>query len=118
MKKFVALTILMLMTFTGCSDNEDSQVLQQLSDNTQNTKAYTDDLFKEHLAQQGITDYKITLTSSGFSTGDPLTYYVVYEYTHDDVSESYGYEVSMNDNTFVLVDEGADITVYTIGVED
>lgn len=84
-------------------------------DTSMEARNYTDELLKEKLAEKGIEEYTIHMTSGGFTTDDPVIYLVAYRYTWNDTTEVYGYKLKKDDvSGFQIIEEGEEVGTFIL----
>lgn len=67
------------------------------------------------LAEKGIVNYDIELTSGGFMTSDPIVYVVGYRYAYNGATDLYGYKLSQAESGFTILEEGYEVGEFIVG---
>lgn len=121
MKKAIILSgILLAFVLAGCStilENNMSQDagVQLAFDTSMEAREFTDELLAEMLAEKGIVDYDIELTSGGFMTSEPIVYVVGYRYVYNGVTDLYGYKLSQTESGFTVLEESYEVGEFIVG---
>ena len=121
MKKAIILSgVLLAFVLAGCStileNNMSQDVGVQLAfDTSMEARKFTDELLAEMLAEKGIVDYDIELTSGGFMTSEPIVYVVGYRYVYNGVTDLYGYKLSQTESGFTVLEESYEVGEFIVG---
>ena len=120
MKKLFILLIVFAMAFSlvGCnnlaSENTgNNSGMQMAFDMSKKAGEYTQQLFRAHLEEQGVTNYTLTQINRGFITDNPVVFIVGYQYAIDDSESFYGYKLSWDkEQTFTVLEEGVSVSEF------